>query len=83
MSQKRFTLAELPEGKTATIGEVDLQTPIGRRLLELGFLPGTPIKATFRAPLGEPLAFEIRGFHIGLRQCEAALVALKHDTDGK
>ena len=43
-----------------------------RRLLELGFLPGTPLRAVRRAPLGDPVQIEVRGYHLSLRNREAA-----------
>lgn len=42
-----------------------------RRLLELGFLPGTEVVVRNVAPLGDPLELEVRGARISIRRAEA------------
>ncbi len=67
-------LSSLAPGRHATVLSVDSSTPEGRRLLELGFLPETAIRVVRRAPLGDPIAFYLRGGQICLRHSEAALI---------
>ncbi len=67
-------LSSLAPGSRATVLGVDSSTPEGRRLLELGFLPETKIRVVRRAPLGDPIAFYLRGSQICLRRSEAALI---------
>ena len=67
-------LSSLAPGRCATVLGVDSSTPEGRRLLELGFLPETKIRVGRRAPLGDPIAFHLRGGQICLRRSEAALI---------
>ncbi len=67
-------LSSLAPGRRATVLGVDSSTPEGRRLLELGFLPETTIRVVRRAPLGDPIAFYLRGGQICLRRSEAALI---------
>lgn len=55
---------------------VDSASPIGRRLLELGFRPGTPLRVIRRAPLGDPTTYELRGSRFCLRRGEAERVAV-------
>lgn len=40
---------------------------IGRRLQDLGFVPDTPLEVVRRAPLGDPVEIEIRGYRLCLR----------------
>lgn len=70
------TLSELANGQTATIRDIDLSHPTGHRLLDLGFVPGTPITALGRAPMGDPATFQVRGYRIGLRSAEARLIGI-------
>ena len=65
------TLADLAPGSTARVAVVDAQSPIGRRLLDLGFVPGTPVRVLRRAPLGDPVEYELRGTRLCLRRSEA------------
>jgi Fe2+ transport system protein FeoA len=69
-------LASLAPGQRGTVVGVDASTPRGRRLLELGFLPGTEISVVRRAPLGDPIAFYLRGGQICLRRSEAELISV-------
>ena len=46
------------------------------RLMELGLLPGTLVRFVRRAPLGDPLEVEVRGFHLSLRSCEAESIGV-------
>jgi len=49
---------------------------LARRLGELGFVPGTEIQVVRRAPLGDPIEIELRGYRVCLRreQLEGLLV---------
>jgi len=67
-------LADLPPGSVARIAAVDPQSPIGRRLLDLGFVPGTQVRVVRRAPLGDPVEYELRGYRVCLRRSEALRV---------
>jgi len=72
-----MTLEQLSPGQLATIAAVHGDGPFRRRLLELGLLPGTPIRRTGQAPLGDPLTYLVRGAVLGLRRREAALIELE------
>src|SRR5262245_48095384 len=61
------TLADLAPGARAVVERVDPALPIGRRLLDLGFVKDTEIRVLRRAPLGDPVSYEIRGSRLCLR----------------
>ncbi len=67
-------LADLPEGRSATIRDIEIDSPTAQRLLDLGFIPGTKIRAVKKAPMGDPTTFEIRGYQMGLRRSESELI---------
>jgi Fe2+ transport system protein FeoA len=69
-------LDELAVGAHGTVKGFSSHNPALVRLREMGLLPGTRIKLVRRAPLGDPLDFEVRGYHLSLRQVDAALVEL-------
>jgi len=82
VSDASVPLSSLAPGSRATVTDVDASTPEGRRLLELGFLPETEIRVVRRAPLGDPIAFYLRGGQICLRRTEAARIqVLTTDAD--
>jgi ferrous iron transport protein A len=71
------TLAALRPGSVAVIESVDASDPIGRRLLDLGFVPGTFVRVLRRAPLGDPVAYELRNTRLCLRRQEALRVRVR------
>ena len=50
---------------------------IQRRLLDLGIIEGTKIEVLHRSPLGDPVAYQIRGTVIALRKEEAKQIWVK------
>ena len=68
------SLAELALGARATIHHVGGERAFRRRLMELGFLPGTEATLRRAAPLGDPLEFEVRHCSISIRRREAAAI---------
>ena len=47
-----------------------------RRLLEMGFCNGTNVEVIRRAPLGDPIEFRLRGYHLSLREEQARHVSI-------
>ncbi len=70
------SLARLAPGQCAEVKAVDGSSPIGRRLLELGFRPGTRLRVIRRAPLGDPTTYELRGSRFCLRRSEAERISV-------
>lgn len=66
-------LSELEVGASAMVRQV-APGPTGGRLGDLGILPGTRVEVVRRAPLGDPLVLELRGYQLCLRRRDAALV---------
>jgi ferrous iron transport protein A len=70
-------LADLAPGATAVIDRVEATNSVGERLQDLGFLPKTPIRVLRRAPLGDPIEYELRGYRLCLRSSEAARIRVQ------
>jgi ferrous iron transport protein A len=62
------TLMDLRKGDAGILDGIDLPTDDARRLMELGFLPGTRITAGLSAPGGDPQVFQVDGSEIALRR---------------
>jgi len=71
-------LAELHEGQEAVLGDLDLPEDVCRRLMELGFLPGSTIVAARSAPGGDPRVFRVDGSEIALRRETARHIRLRN-----
>ena len=72
-----LSLADLQPGSDAWVEAVDGDTSIGRRLLDLGFVPGTAVRVLRRAPLGDPVEYELRGYRLCLRRSEARRIRVQ------
>jgi ferrous iron transport protein A len=70
------TLMDLRHGDSATLDRIDLPGEDARRLMELGFLPGTEITAGRSAPGGDPRVFRVDGSEIALRRETARLLKI-------
>jgi len=75
------TLVELQEGERGVIESIELSGDAGRRLMELGFLPGSTVTAARSAPGGDPLVFRVDGAEIALRRETAAFLRLRTATE--
>jgi ferrous iron transport protein A len=63
----RMPLARLPVGVPARLCEAAHGVAISTRLEDLGFVPGTALCVVRRAPLGDPVEIDIRGYRLCLR----------------
>ncbi len=75
---RHLTLDSLNNEVSGLVVEIRAEGHIRRRLLDLGFVPGTKVKAVRRSPIGDPIAYKIRGTVIALRKevAEQVLVCL-------
>lgn len=71
------TAASLDLGRSGVIEDVDGDDATTLRLLEMGLVPGTSITLIKRAPMGDPLQLQVRGYHLSLRRSEAQRVRLQ------
>ena len=65
------TLDSLTDGSVGTLVRLGGERSFRRRLLELGLLPGTPVRLVRRARLGGVLEVEVRNCRLTLREGEA------------
>ncbi|MDI6711119.1 MAG: FeoA family protein [Thermoanaerobacterales bacterium] len=72
-----ISLYDLPIGKTGIVESVQAEEMTRRRLMDLGLVPGTKVKALRKSPAGDPTAFDIRGAVIAFRREESSLIAVR------
>jgi ferrous iron transport protein A len=73
------SLDGLPIGATARVVGVNGYDGVARRLLEMGVVPGAPVRVIKTAPLGDPLEIRVRGYHLALRRTEARTIFVVGD----
>ena len=81
--QTTILLSHLHPGQTGRIVRVSGQTATRRRLLELGLVRGELITVERVAPLGDPVEFTIKGYHLSLRRQNAAQVEVELANRGE
>ena len=74
------SLSSLKPGSRCTVVRISGNGGIDRRLLDLGFVPDTPVRVLRRAPLGDPASYHLRGFEICLRDSEADRIWVRPET---
>lgn len=80
MKKRLSEFAIKEEGNvTLVFGEGRLR----RRLFDMGVTPGAHIILKKKAPLGDPLEINIRGYELTLRKSEAELVELEVTKKGR
>ena len=80
LSPFQATLVDLRRNDAAILESIDLPEDDARRLMELGFLPGTRIIAGLSAPGGDPRVFQVDGSEIALRRETARFLRVRRET---
>jgi len=70
-------LDKMIPGQRATVVGFTDDSPVARRLLELGLVPGREITYLRNAPFHDPIEIMIGHSSLSLRHAEAALVAVE------
>ncbi|MDX1616056.1 MAG: FeoA family protein [Candidatus Promineifilaceae bacterium] len=71
MTTLELPLSRLRPGQQATVLRVGGRGPARRRFMEMGFVRGETVKVERLAPLGDPIEYCIKGYHISLRRRDA------------
>lgn len=66
-----INMRQMKDNQAGTIVAVRADGELGRRIRDMGMVPGTAIKVQGRAPLKDPVALRVGGFTLTLRNSEA------------
>ncbi len=75
-SSSPLSLDSLPYGTTARVVNVNGTGAVARRLMEMGVVPGTPVRVIKSAPLGDPIEVRVRHYHLAMRRSEAQTITV-------
>jgi Fe2+ transport system protein FeoA len=64
----------LRPGQLARILKINGVSALRRRFIEMGIVKGEMIRIERHAPLGDPIEYFIKGYHLALRTEEAAQI---------
>lgn len=77
MQKNLISLYKLPIGSFGKVRDLRALGQNRRRLQDLGLVPGTYVESLRKSPLGDPIAYQIRGAVIALRSEEASKVLVE------
>lgn len=77
MADQHIPLNLLPIGKQGSVTRLICEGIVRRRMMDLGLVLGTAVKALLKSPAGDPVAYEIRGAVIALRSEEAGTIIVQ------
>jgi ferrous iron transport protein A len=75
----RIMMRKMSKDQVGTIVAVKVAGELGRRIREMGLVPGTEIVIQGRAPLNDPVALRVMGGTLTLRNNEADLIEVEVD----
>ncbi len=73
----RLMLRKMKDNQTGTISAIKTGGELGRRIRDMGLIPGRSVKVQGRAPLYDPVALRIMGFTLTLRNNEADYIEVE------
>lgn len=74
--KKKLTLASLEVGQEAVIESVGGEGALRRHFFDMGMTPGAEVTLVKRAPMGDPIEIEIRGYELTLRLEDAEKIEI-------
>ena len=73
----KINLRQMNVDQTGIISSVKANSELGRRLRDMGLIPGKEIKVQGKAPLYDPVSLRIMGFTLTLRNNEADYIEVE------
>jgi ferrous iron transport protein A len=71
-----ISLAALPIGTQARVISINESGAVARRLMEMGVVPGAPVRIIKTAPLGDPVEVRVRNYNLALRRAEIKMISV-------
>ena len=74
---KVIPMRDLQVGQKARIVSIGATGELGRRIRDMGLVPGADVEVAGRAPLQDPVALHMMGFTLSLRNNEADFITVE------
>lgn len=72
-----MSIVDLRPGQNGFIENIIGDEKLSKRLLALGCIEGTRVTLKTKAPLGDPIIINVRGFDLAIRKKDAANIKIK------
>ena len=76
-----MTLNDLQNGERGIIIKVKGRGGFRKRIIEMGFVVGKPVQVVKKAPLRDPIEYNIMGYNVSLRRSESRLIEVIPEKD--
>ena len=73
----KLNMRQMLPNQSGTITAVRANGEMGRRIRDMGLIPGATVKIQGKAPLNDPVALRIMGFTLTLRNNEADYIEVE------
>ncbi|MBN2242775.1 MAG: ferrous iron transport protein A [Acidobacteria bacterium] len=73
----KINMRKMEENQSGTIAAIKVKGELGRRIRDMGIVPGTKVTVAGRAPLFDPVALKVMGFTLTLRNNEADFIEVE------
>ncbi|MCD6585749.1 MAG: ferrous iron transport protein A [Desulfobacteraceae bacterium] len=74
-------MRQMRKKQSGTITSILADSELGRRIRDMGLVPGTKIQIMGRAPLYDPVAVRAMGFTLTLRNKEADYIVVEVEEE--
>jgi len=68
---EKIMMRKMKDNQSGVISAIKVGGELGRRVRDMGLVPGATVKIQGRAPLYDPVAIRVMGFTLTLRNNEA------------
>ncbi len=76
-----MTLADLAPGEKGIITKVRGRGAFRKRILEMGFISGKEVSVIQRAPLMDPVEYNVMSYNVSLRNSEARMIEILTESE--
>ncbi|MDR2503393.1 MAG: ferrous iron transport protein A [Deltaproteobacteria bacterium] len=74
---EHISMRQMTKGQKAIIVGIEADGELGRRIRDMGLIPGAEVQVVGRAPLKDPVALRLKGFTLSLRDNEAGHITVR------
>ena len=67
----QISLIDVEMKTKVKVVEITLESKVRRRIMDMGIVKGTALVVTGKAPMGDPIELQVRGYTLSLRKNEA------------
>jgi ferrous iron transport protein A len=72
-----ITLDKLKPGKSGIVVGINTVGALRRRIIDMGITPGAKVIMKKKAPFGDPIEINVRGYNLSLRTSEAKEIEIE------